>query len=1270
MNRTDPFTSPPRLGRARPRLMILSLAAWMCGASFACSGNAPNAQVPRDPLADLRAHAPRNPTADSSAQWLLAELLAPGGDAKLAMRAREQLDRIAEPTLHGHLAKALDDTVHGRLARAPDHFLRSAALAAHSAEADAPLLAWYAIERAVALRGNTEGLFERWRDWIETMLEQPNRLGYRARDLLVDWWLEEAWSNADRDLETLAVQHHGCLPGVRLAGPFGNGAVANALRSFPAESTAPWPHAWPEDPTAANIPSVLESQQEGCEVSSDEPSSPGIFYAEARFALEEPQRAILHVDEALAIWVDGAQVLDRSIREWGSWTRTGVALDLSEGNHRVVAKLLKPKTSVQLMHLDGRPLRATTLDNPTRHFVQVPPRVALEINELRRYVASGGITPPASPLLAYVAAHLSDLEGEPEAATLLLEPLVQDHQTATGVVLARAAQLVKRDPIFEDTQAESLSRELHQRALERDPELWESDLSRIVALAKTQGPSDALRQLRKLAKAYPQVPGVLGALAMVYGELGWTPEHHAVVKLRAERFPDDVEGLYAAAQVLEEQGQQEAARGLYQRIRSLDPDTEIFVGRALEQQDYQAALEELERLRHRRPGQKALLEKLDEIRKRAGDEFDWTAALERAIADAPKNGRTRLALADARYAAGDAGSLQRALIDAVEAGAGTGPLKHALYLVEGMTEFERHRLDTQQVLREYEASGQQLDANAARVLDYMVAWIHSDGTTRMLEHEIVRLQSAEAVRRFAEQDLGSGVVLKARVLKREGTILEPELVAGKPTVTFPHLEVGDYIETERILTRHASANGSAFDGLQWFFREKDVAYARSELVLIAPQDKQLDILPKGRVPEPVTQLEGPHQIIRWRLDQSPAAPSEPLSVPPSEYLPNVRISWGVELPRRLSELANLVARTVPLDPRIVKIAEGILEPVRAGSELERARALYRWVLSNIQAGDEDDPRRAIVGKRGNRWKAFALLCEAAQIPAKWVLARNALAPEPSGPAEQAEQFNQTALRVGSGPFAWVELDHKYTPFGYLSAPARNMPGYLLDLETQEAVQVPDTGSADRLEFTGQLSLQKDGAARLQLTEVFSGRHGASLRRGISELGERRVRDVLESQVLSAHLKGARLIDYALPNLDTIDEPLRVEMTAEMAHFASSQRGALRLNPPFVLPLSQLASLPRRQTPILLPASQDWRVELSIELPPDSRVESLRPRRIELQQFLVEIEDHVVGDRLILKRRVHLPAGRVAVPDYERFVRFTRAADAALSREVVIIVPSG
>ena len=91
-----------------------------------------------------------------------------------------------------------------------------------------------------------------------------------------------------------------------------------------------------------------------------------------------------------------------------------------------------------------------------------------------------------------------------------------------------------------------------------------------------------------------------------------------------------------------------------------------------------------------------------------------------------------------------------------------------------------------------------------------------------------------------------------RVIKKDGRMLEPEIVAGKPTVTFPHLEVGDYIETEHITsTAGDGQHGQHYLGPHWFFREENIAYARSEFVVISPDNKQLITETHGSVPDPV-----------------------------------------------------------------------------------------------------------------------------------------------------------------------------------------------------------------------------------------------------------------------------------------------------------------------------------------------------------------------------------------------------------------------------------
>ena len=55
---------------------------------------------------------------------------------------------------------------------------------------------------------------------------------------------------------------------------------------------------------------------------------------------------------------------------------------------------------------------------------------------------------------------------------------------------------------------------------------------------------------------------------------------------------------------------------------------------------------------------------------------------------------------------------------------------------------------------------------------------------------------------------------------------------------------------------------------------------------------------------------------RWLVEDSPPAPEEPESAPPQEWLPSVRIGWGVSLDDTVARFVDLARDTTPLDPRL------------------------------------------------------------------------------------------------------------------------------------------------------------------------------------------------------------------------------------------------------------------------------------------------------------------------------------------------------------------
>ena len=102
---------------ARNIVSVLALAA----ASIGCSGA--TAKPARVPIADIRDDARASSDGNVVANWLLAELIQPGGTAKGSSEARARLDEVRAQGLLPSLARAIDDSMHGRLKSVSDEYL-------------------------------------------------------------------------------------------------------------------------------------------------------------------------------------------------------------------------------------------------------------------------------------------------------------------------------------------------------------------------------------------------------------------------------------------------------------------------------------------------------------------------------------------------------------------------------------------------------------------------------------------------------------------------------------------------------------------------------------------------------------------------------------------------------------------------------------------------------------------------------------------------------------------------------------------------------------------------------------------------------------------------------------------------------------------------------------------------------------------------------------------------------------------------------------------
>jgi hypothetical protein len=1220
-------------------------------------------------VGELRENAQGSKNQALLARWLLAELFSPDGKPEEARKARAALGETGGG-MYAELGRGIDDALHGRLKLVADHYLRAVQAARESDDENAPLVAWFASQQATLFRRADPQLFERWKAFISSALENPRSIGWRARADLSELWQEAAFLAGEKDVLEQSAKLNGCAKNVRLAGPFGRNAARDTARSFAAEQSGPWPQSFKPDEGMGDPPRIIETERDGCFITAKENVNGGIYYAETFFELDQPVNVLVAVQGAYGVWIDDQRVLERDLRQWGSWPHFGALVALTPGRHRLVARVGEPGTSIRLMHQDGRPLGAPTSTDASLPYVVAAPKVLPNANVLDRYLSGGRLRDPGDDLTRYLAAMMANSETQSDVANVLLEPLVAKPERATGPALAAASIFTQGDPILSDSQRSDLARELQERSAARDSLLWYPRLMLGIGEAERSGKSEAARAVKKLVDQFPGVPAILGELTRLYGELGWRVEHGRTALELAKRFPADPSALEPAVDVLDAQGKSAEADELVLRIQKLDADREVLLARALDRQDYDTALKELRRIAARRPNRKDIAERISDVMVRAGNNSEAWKKLEAALKQDAKSEKARLDLADAGLASGKRDALVRALLEAISNGAPSGKLEEAIDLVEGASELEPYRHDAKKIIAEYEKSGETLSGTAARVLDYAAVWVHADGSSRMLEHEIIKVQSAEAVSDMAEQPLQNGLMLHLRVIKKDGSVLEPEFVEGKPTVTMPHLEIGDYIETERIETQPGDGQrGARYLGPRWFFREENIAYARSEFLVISPKSRPLDIETRNEVPKPEVHEDGAIIARRWRVDRSPAAPVEPFGAPIIEFLPSVQVGWGVSQARTLEAMADASVDLTPVDPRIERIARRIVESAPADHASDRAKLLYHWLVTNVQEGEESDGLRVIIGKNGNLWRGFITLCRAVNIPVEYAVAQSRLTLAANGPFSGALLYTLPLVRVSIEKGEdWLTLGSKYAPFGYVPAEARGMPAFVLSESGPRPVRVPSNGLADRVTYTGDVRLAADGSADVDLEQTLSGKYATALRGALAEMSAQQVRDLIETRLIGHALRGAKLEKYEVVNAADPDKPIALRTRSRVPSFAQVAGGVLLVSPPFAPRVSQLAALPARQTPLLLADSSEQEIQLTVHPPQGSSLGSpVAPQEISDGEYKVVIRDREQAGAVVLDRRIVLPAGRVQVAAYPQFLQFARKADDALFASVRIRV---
>ncbi|MFO0696719.1 MAG: hypothetical protein U0230_24325 [Polyangiales bacterium] len=1238
-----------RLRSALSIVVLLALAG--------CHGARPTTPIAPD-VAALRRDAEAHPN-DASRQRrvALAELYEADGDPARALPALDRALALAPNDPMLHFARSAERVLHGHPSQAVESLLAAVDIGRRQGGAEAQAIAEVAANDLASVLSDVGGR-RAIADRLRAVLADPGKLGPAALREIAEIVIDDAYARGDVATVTSTAARVGCVTRMRVAGPFGPRELLGFDQDFPAGAVGPMADSYDLGPTRGTRP-TRDVEARGCAVHlGDGPVlGGGTTYAEAFvdvpaegtywLRVETPNSFDLSVDGRSAVRVDrraatGARIVYERIR-------------LTAGRHELSVK-------VTTRHPNPILLVSLTGDD------------GLAIGSAR--APSTGFGPLAIDVVDSSTAHLR------AAVELTRGDLVSSRETLDAVLpngrgggplLSLRASVALADPLRPEDIARDDARAFLRTMAEHDPDAWfpAIELSRLAAAEGRD--QEAIRELREAAERWPELVGFPLTLSSLLLGRGWDAEADRWVEEAVRRLPDSCLVIDAQRSAAARRDRIDVLRERVEALLVCDARSTARLDFLVSARRWDEASTELDRLVGLEP---------------AGSDVRWLGTRIR-IAEGKGDGETARRLL-ARYTElrprADASVVEAVdhLVASGQQEAGMAMLDRAIHLepitmahlrllratLGGVDPFQGFRVDGSEVLRAYQAASHDYEQPEVYVLDYAVTRVFEDGSSLHLVHQIIKLQSEEAVDSQGEfAPPGDAAMLQLHTIKADGTRLEPDLIEGKETISMPNLEVGDYIEYEYVRALEPSDDLlGAVLGDRFFFQSFETPFDRSEFLLVMPEGMEPQLDPRGNLAEATVERRDGLAIRRWLVTQSHPRAQEPMSSNPREYLPSVNYGVGATWDAFRDAILDGLADRDTRDPAAVRLLLEILGDDLEANDETKARKIYAWVLENIESTDSllDDAAHMIAARAGSRARVLHYLLDLVGIESDLVIVRGFGNDQTPSELPDEETYASLLLRLGPPQHpVFVATNQRGTPFGYVPAVLRGQDALVLRRGSPR-IRIPaEPRIPDRREIAIDVTLQHDGSADVEIVETHTGLGAISWRNDLEEVPAAVLDQRFEDAYASRVVPGSELRSLHIDGREDPEAPLVMRYVvhlAELGHREGADQILPAVFPTLLAPgYAQVAS---RTTPELV-SPADVVTTIHLRVPEGASFPAI-PERVALEgpggaRFV--FETRLEGGILVLRRTVHVPMQRVPADHYPELARFARQADQAEGRAI-------
>lgn len=1230
------------------------------GSLVACGRTTPETEtLPTIPsAASVRARAARSPgDARLQKQAATLELLAPDGDPALVEPTLARAIALSPDDASLHLLLGLAQGVHGLADESDEEVLRALELATTSSDPLAPFVAEFAASELTIDVGE-ESVTTEHRRRARAVFDRPGNIGPIAESVLGQLLLSDAARRGAGDEARAIADAKGCIQSYRVAGPFGPREQNGFDHEFAAAGAGPMADTYDLGPVRGQR-ATRTIQAGGCSIwlGGGAVEGAGTTYAESFVDVPTTGDAyvLLTTPNSVALRIDGREVASLDRRDRIAPRTTMHRVHLTAGRHefevKVTSRHPSPVLEIDVVGSDGR---AFAQGSPSRRIDAEPSA--------------------QDPLALFLRSRLAYSRGDVVSAREHLRPFF-DGEAASTLVLTAFASSRFGDPFIPGDRATDEARTALRTIAQRDPSAWYPVLE-LAQLAAREGRVDeAIDGLRAAESRFPQIVGIGLTLVELLEQKGFTAEAERRLRALADRRPGDCSVIASQRDLAEAMGRVVAAREFADALVACDARSTARLDRFMAARDWAGADAELTRL-----------ESIDldgdlsnfwsarlRLAYAKGDEAAEREIIARIAERWPRADAPVLAAIDERVAQGDleggVAVLDRALEQEPTALAGLRELRGNLSAVHAM---QPYRVDGIQAIADYRASGAVYDSPEVYALDYAAVRVFPDGSYLYLVHQVVEVNSEEALDRLGEFRAPEGELLRVRTIKRDGRILEPDAIAGLESLALPRLEVGDFVEYEYVLYEGPSESleGGVLSH-RFYFQSEGGPLHRTEYLVVAPRSLPLSYDRRGPLPEPTVTNDGDLVLTRFRMDQQAKVEPEPFAVNAREYTPSV--SWGLNArwSAMRDMLADRISDTMQRDPELARTAQRVVREARARTERQKAIALFRYVADAIESdgsGLFESAPGMTWDANGNRDRVLQYLLKLVGIRADLVLVRSTEADQTPSELPEDDTYDGYLLRATlDGRETFFTASQRGVAFGWLAPVWLGQPGFVV-AEQGASVTLPATSPVpDRRDVAIDATLTDDGRARMEVTETFSGASAANWREELRQIPGAELEMRFESGYVASRFPGATMRGLEVTGQDDYEQPLVIRYVVE-ADFAypDSSGAVLDLPMPFEIGGS-LASTAVRRTTALVPmvaTSQIVRVHLPASFGPATLPQPATLTGPSGSRFVAsaQMEDGV----LVVRRELELRRTRIAPEAYPELANFARSCDREESRPIRLV----